>query len=1040
MLTCTAIAGVEYYLLLTDGATPGQRTASQYYFDTEQREEVGVWWCPTGAAEVLDDSSPFKMCVDGQPVSEEVFRSLASGRHPETNVQLLKNSVGKPRAGYDVQVSAPKHLSVLAAIETEERRAAIFRAHDRAVRHALKYANDKGLIETRSKRGGSHREPASKCVAAIFRHFTSREGDPQIHSHVVFPNMAVRDDGAIGAIDNKAILNFTGAIAALYRAELASQLRLMGLATERAGRNFQIAGMPEHIVELFSKRRAAILEIAKELNFETADNRGAAQVAAYETRKPKGKSTEFGTLQQGWIKEIAAAGSSVSALLSSVMAAFLAGPAGTNADPFEACLPPFEFSSVIDERHLAQSVFETMQCTASGDQILAAYDGLRADARLVECGRSADGRPRFTTSAIIAAEHAMLVAAKAGVGAFHHFAEAEIAKAISDRPSMAAEQTAAVRHACNADQISIVEGSAGSGKSYLLGAVAQVGRARGMDVIALAPSWKAASVVGADTNTAQGSVFALAGFLIGLERGTVILGPQTLIILDEGGMVSRLEMHRLVDAVRHSGCKLVISGDTRQLQPIGAGAPMSLLMRVLGSSRLHEIRRQSELWARAASQDFALGDPRRGIAAYDVRGKVEWCSGQLQAIDALVERYVSDFAYSRFRAVEPDPMRLVLTSRNADVRAFNDRIRASLQQQELLAPDTAVGLVLQRGEKKPSSMAFAVGDEIVFGETVKIGRVTIRNSDLARVLDVGVGPSGPILSFRLHKTGETFTRDLGQLVKRGGGDHPKLQHAFATTVHRSQGMTVDHCYIANLHGMGRESTYVAMTRHRLSARLFVDLNRVEKREAPIGLMKSLATLAGAHMTAVLKQADVVARAKESIFREISRPDLKRNASDHIIDIHRWPTMTQHDAIKEVRTAFRDDFAEPLLSSTMRSRLKADARYPIPAPRKTQPGSVPDAIYLAALDAPVLGLASTSVSSMSSSWALAREMLGGSLAAAREWTFEKLALVARATPLLAVPLRRRGWRLRRGYELEFGDNPKIQPAAKNSKEPDLEPSG
>ncbi|MDB5614678.1 MAG: hypothetical protein JWQ22_2331 [Devosia sp.] len=145
--------------------------------------------------------------------------------------------------------------------------------------------------------------------------------------------------------------------------------------------------------------------------------------------------------------------------------------------------------------------------------------------------------------------------------------------------------------------------------------------------------------------------------------------------------------------------------------------------------------------------------------------------------------------------------------------------------------DIEVGVALRAGgrnkRKKTGSLKVSVGDRIVFGETVLLPERIIRNADVARVLDIQAGPP-PRLTLEFEADGSCITRDMADLL--GFRDQhevklPLVRHAYAATMHFAQGRTVDRAYIASTRAMSREAIYVAMTRHRHVAQLFVDTTR-----------------------------------------------------------------------------------------------------------------------------------------------------------------------------------------------------------------------
>lgn len=975
MMNCTRVGSVEYYEAQAQIATMDKeavrdisgRDQVAYYVDNGAGESVGTWWARGNGAHSTflhqRGLSPFCLCKDGAEVDGRVLRDLAVGRDPGTRQSLVKNSAnGKRTAGFDVQISAPKSVSLLAAFGDNVMREKVFCAHDRAFRRALDFIFDDGLIDARQGQAGQGpRNPPAEVAAAVYRHFTSRAKDPQLHSHGVLMNLAVRADGTTGGIDNSTIMKYRGAIAALYRSELANELRReLGIEVEKKDRNFEIAGVPEQVVELFSKRRSQIEKIAKEMGFNTEANRNAAQLAAYQSRDTKDRETPLSELETKWVRELLSSGWNPATLFQSVRiqsdhvrlqreaegekAVRMRGLAITAIEAMS------EHDAVFTRAGVLRVVIEAVQCQVSANEALEIVSELERSGAIIKLGLDDSRQPVFSTAALIEAERKMLSQAIEGRNS-RDFVDAEtLERVLAARTTMAEEQKQAVRHALNRDGISIVEGSAGTGKSFAMATVAEVARDCGNEIQVIAPSWKAVDVIKSDTETAEDMARAVQGFLNRVEKGEIVLEPNTTIIADEAGMIGTLDMARLVASTASAGSKLVLTGDSKQLQPVAAGAPLVALSRTIGASRMDEIRRQrgrNEVegqWMRAASKDFAVGDPIRALEAYDRAGAINWAEDRDETIRQLVNDYCADLeAQSGITST-----RAILSGWNLDVREINSQIRAVLQskgqlQDEILIP------VLPRGSKEVDDLAFAAGDKIIFGETLELEGVTIRNADLGEILSISK-EADPQIVFRLQKDGgRDVSARMSELVGRrkdGEPSVPKIQHSYAMTVHASQGVTVDHCYVANLRGMGRESTYVAMTRHRQTARLYADTSRIRDR---LEASRPGKMLSGKTQTETLeledRSADVSdADVRTAFMEEVKKSDLKMNPSDFVPDIKQF--VAAPPVIKEPALAFVDgkpvhiephaveqEQPQPAPAEQMKDRMEArmnsPAEYPVP---------------------------------------------------------------------------------------------------------------
>jgi len=827
---------------LHQGHTQG-RDEVAYYTDNGAGEAAGVWWTRSSGPD--HSSDPFRACPDKGEVDGRVLRDLAAGRDPENLEPLVRTSGnGRRGAGYDLQFAAPKSVSVLAAFAGPEERARILAVHDRAVRRALDYAHEAGLIVTRTGAQGRNRAPAAGVSAAVYRHFTSRAQDPQLHSHAVLLNLCVRADGSTGGIDNRAILRNAGGIAALYRSELASGLRAeLGFEAVRSGRNFEIAGVAEAVLELFSKRRAAIERAARKRGFDTAEDRVAAQAAAHDTRARKDRETSLTALEAEWERQLAQIGWGRAALFESVRIAadgIRETRVGSTGERLQSLADAglaeaMAMQAVMEVRELVRRVAEALQCEADADAVLDEVERLRRDGMVVEIGRSAAGDLVYATPEMIAAEQGMLRRAYARQDERDFVSAKVVTRVLAERPSLRAEQRTAVWHALSRDGVSVIEGSAGSGKSYAMASVAEAVRAGGGEVWVIAPSWKAVDVIKTDTATAEAMARAVTGFLNRIDKGEITLGPRAVVIADEGGMIGTVNLAALVEATAAAGAKLVLAGDTRQLAPVAAGAPMRLLVHALGAARMEEIQRQrgrteaEGAWMRAASMDFAAGRTATALESYDRAGAITWGADRETTVAALVDAYVE----SRLDPEAAKRTRAVLTGWNKDVRELNKRIRDRLKRDGLLSDEDDWEIpAIPRGGNRAEVLALIVGDEVIFGESVEIDGQMIRNADLARIEVLSGDPGDPVLTLRLAKNGVRLNVRSSALVgfrQPGEPRVPRLQHSYAMTQHAAQGVTVDDAYVADLRGMEAEAHYVAMTRHRRTARLFIDTAPIRER-------------------------------------------------------------------------------------------------------------------------------------------------------------------------------------------------------------------
>ncbi|MBX9875709.1 MAG: Ti-type conjugative transfer relaxase TraA, partial [Beijerinckiaceae bacterium] len=375
-----------------------------------------------------------------------------------------------------------------------------------------------------------------------------------------------------------------------------------------------------------------------------------------------------------------------------------------------------------------------------------------------------------------------------------------------DSAGLSDEQRRAVEHVTGGEQIAVVVGLAGAGKSTMLAATRDAWERQGYAVHGAALSGKAAEGL----EEASGiSSRTLASWEHGWKAGRGELGPKDVMVIDEAGMVGSRQLARFVAEAERTGAKLVMVGDQEQLQAIGAGAPFRAIAERVGFAELQDIRRQREDWQREASGDLARHRTGEGLAAYAERGDVRFSETRDAARAAIVADYMAD------AAERPDGSRVAMAHRRVDVRALNADIRAARQDAGELARGEGDQGRLGREhvfETNDGPRTFAPGDRIVFLENNR--ELGVKNGMLGAVQSV----EPDVITVRLD--GPARARGEHRTVSLSTGHYAAFDHGYATTIHKTQGATVDRAFVMASGTMDRHLTYVSMTRHRDQATLY----------------------------------------------------------------------------------------------------------------------------------------------------------------------------------------------------------------------------
>jgi len=422
------------------------------------------------------------------------------------------------------------------------------------------------------------------------------------------------------------------------------------------------------------------------------------------------------------------------------------------------------------------------------EQFNAVMGAMRGSPDLVELGKDDAGQDRFTTREMIEAEQrlhraAELMAEKERHDVSDRDREAALARAEARGLVLSGEQAEALTHVTDGHDLGVVVGYAGTGKSAMLGVAREAWEAAGYEVRGAALSGIAAE------NLESGSGIAsrtLASMEHGWGQGCDILTSRDVLVIDEAGMVGTRQLERVLSHAAEAGAKVVLVGDPQQLQSIEAGAAFRSIHERHGGAEIGEVRRQREDWQRDATRDLSTGRTGDAIHAYDSHGMVHAAPTREQARDDLIGRW------DRERQASPDQSRIILTHTNDEVRELNEAARERMRAAGDIGDD--VRITVERGER-----SFASGDRVMFLQNER--GLGVKNGTLGTVEQV----SARSMSVRT---------DDGRKVSFDHKDYDRIDHGYAATIHKAQGMTVDRTHVLATPGLDAHGSYVALSRHR----------------------------------------------------------------------------------------------------------------------------------------------------------------------------------------------------------------------------------
>ena len=436
-------------------------------------------------------------------------------------------------------------------------------------------------------------------MAAAFRHRTSRAGDPLLHTHVLVANLIHGDDGKWSALDGRLLYSHAKTAGCLYQVQLRKELsrRLEVEWTQVRNGTAEIEGIPRAAIDEFSRRRAEI-EIRMEQRGERSAR--AAQVATLDTRRAKDQGVRPEGLQPEWERRAESVGLTRKDLkrtlghsrsnyrpLFSGLTDELFGPEGLTRDASSFTVreviqalcerrgPGVSAAQIEKEANELLDSDLVVRLSATKSDFLLTSTSLRlGNGQVVP---SVNDATRYSTKEMLRLEERLIRSAVDRQDDSVAVADKVALKdAVGGRGSLSREQRRMVEDLTRSGRgVEVVVGKAGTGKTFALDAVRHVWESSGVKVIGCALSARAAKELEAGSGIESSTIAALMKDLDdwntpGLERDSVV-------VVDEAGMVGTRQLDALLNHAEEAGAKVVLVGDDKQLPEIAAGGAFRAL-------------------------------------------------------------------------------------------------------------------------------------------------------------------------------------------------------------------------------------------------------------------------------------------------------------------------------------------------------------------------------------------------------------------------------------------------------------------------------
>lgn len=403
----------------------------------------------------------------------------------------------------------------------------------------------------------------------------------------------------------------------------------------------------------------------------------------------------------------------------------------------------------------------------------------------------------YTTKELMQAERDVLRSAIERQGETWHSVPREAVEAAAQRTAEAkgyqlnSEQRAALDKLCSEPGgVQVLVGDAGTGKSTTMHALREAHEAHGLTVIGTSTGGKASAVLMADAGIESRN---LAKLNADIENGKTTLDDKTVIVLDEAGMTDSREMAKLTEKADEVGAKVILVGDHKQLQPVGAGETFRHVAEAIGSARLEDNQRQRNEWERGAVKEMSQGEAGAALAKYEKNDRVSIEKTHLKAVDEIAQRQVENI-----KEVGAEKT-VAIAGTNQTVNQVNEAIREKLKEGGELQDAKTLSTQGNKGQKQ--EIELAQGDRVLIKAGDKDGRFT--NGDTATVQKVD--EKANTVTITLDRTKETIE------IK---ASDTQLKHGYAITTHASQGSTYERATVHLTAQTSREMSYVQSSRAR----------------------------------------------------------------------------------------------------------------------------------------------------------------------------------------------------------------------------------
>lgn len=867
MINLTGISSVEQAISYYE--------ADDYY---SEGEESPSRWLGAGA-EALG--------LSGQ-VDREIFADLLRGELP--NGQQLGQRTGdqvRHYPGHDLTISACKSVSIGALVTGDEM---LTQAHRQAVEEAMGYVQERAVTRIRNGEGGIDRQRTGSLTIAAFDHATSRNLDPQLHTHCVILN-ATQDkySGEWRSLDAREFYKIQRTVNEVYQQNLAKKVLALGYEIEQSKDGFELKNFGEQERAAFSGRKQAIDAWLHENGYNretaTADIRERASLA---TRPSKDASADREQLRENWRQRADEIGMNLERQDNAAPPTREEIQEAAAASVMRAAEHLAERNSRFSSDELEQASIREARATCADLQaVRTAVEKAQAARDLVprQVQTSEGEQLGWTTRQAIKNEQTMLGIEEYSRNSVSSMLnEKQAAEAVkfaekdSQYPWTAGQKIATEAILNSTNKIQAVQGYAGTAKTTsVLRTVSAEAQALGYEVKGMAPTHAAAQQLQEGAGLSDSST--VQAHVLEQRRESGASEKPQLWLIDEASLMSAADTLALLRAAEKAKARLLLVGDVQQLGSVESGEAFRQLQE--GGMETHildGIVRQQNSDTKSAVYQAIAGDAQAAMESIKRSGQIIEGAEKGGRIEQMASDYLSLSPAERRETLVIDPTR-------AGRAELNEKIRQGLKEEGTLSQVEISANALEKRDltaaQATDASRYQAGDILRFGKKLKSAGIEagqyykIVSIDLASgTLQLQPENGGEPLEWQPRRGGarqvEIFQEDAlnlsqgdriqwtkndknqglvngqnltvqavsGSLVKaldeRGKThlidtnqrDSQHFRHAYATTVHASQGRTAGRviCHLAEDHRdlISQRSFYVSISRTKNEIRLHTD--------------------------------------------------------------------------------------------------------------------------------------------------------------------------------------------------------------------------